>query len=143
MKKLFLIAVCFLSLKSFSQDSIKITLSIQVRDIEYFTQLSFNDDNLGELFDSSKIKFRIPVPPTGLTNVSITGYTTDFIHLYSRLNMDAIALKGGCTSRLRTLLNAVGQTYLTNKLTAIDTEDTNLFQAGRQFGRFKLYRKVN
>ena len=73
MKRIFLSVAIILSLTSFGQDSVKITISPQARDLEYIASFLFNSFEGQELFDSCKIKFRIPSPPTGTTTVSVTG----------------------------------------------------------------------
>ena len=140
MKKIILSAVIFLSLASFGQDSVKITITPQARDCEYMGAFLFNDNSLEELYDSIKVKFRVQNPPTGNTTVSVTGYTMDWLNMFRRLKNDQTALKANCTSRLENLLRAVNQVYLTGKLDALDTADTETFQAFRQLGRNKLRR---
>lgn len=141
MKKL-IIAICLLvSINSFSQDSTKITISPQTRDLEYIGSFIFNDNSTEELYDSVKLNFRVDTPPTGNTTVAITGYTGDWISVYDRLNNDPVALKSLCVKRIYDLLLAVNQSYLTSKLSAIDQEDQTTFQALRQFGRSKIRRK--
>jgi hypothetical protein len=135
--------VIFLSLKSFSQDSVKITISPQARDLEYISSFIFNDFEGQELFDSCKVKFRVVIPPTGNTSVSITAYTMDWYTTFLRLKNDPTALKANCTSRIEALLRAINQTYLNSKLDLLDIADTNTFQAMRQFGRDRLRRKSN
>ena len=140
MRKLILSIAILLSLKSFSQDSVKVTLSVQARDCEYIGAFAFNHDSLEELWDSFKVKFRVPNPATGNTTVSVTAYTLDWLSVLNRLNNDATALKALCTKRVSDLLRAVNQPYLTGKLNALDVADQNTFQSMRQFGRSKLRR---
>ena len=140
MRKLILSIAILLSLKSFSQDSVKVTLSVQARDCEYIGAFAFNHDSLEELWDSLKVKFRVPNPATGNTTVSVTAYTLDWLSVLNRLNNDATALKAQCTKRVSDLLRAVNQPYLTGKLNALDVADQNTFQSMRQFGRSKLRR---
>lgn len=140
MKKLLFISLFLISLNGFAQDSVKVTLSVQARDLEYIGSFIFNDNSTEDLYDSLKVKFRVPNPATGTTTVSVTGYTLDWLSVANRLNNDATALKALCTKRVTDLLRAVNQPYLTGKLDAINTADQNTFQAMRQFGRSKLRR---
>jgi len=140
MKKLLTAIVLIVSLNSFAQDSVKVTISAQARDLEYIGSFIFNDNSTEDLYDSLKVKFRISNPATGNTTVSITGYTADWLTVINRLNNDATALKALCTKRVVDLLRAVNQPYLTGKLNALDAADQNTFQSMRHFGRSKLRR---
>lgn len=140
MKKLLTAIVLIVSLNSFAQDSVKVTLPVQARDLEYIGSFIFNDNSTEELYDSIKVKFRVPNPATGNTTVSVTAYTLDWLSVLNRLNNDATALKAQCTKRVSDLLRAVNQPYLTGKLNALDVADQNTFQSMRQFGRSKLRR---
>ena len=140
MKKILLSVAILFSLTSFSQDSVKITITPQTRDLEYIASFIFNDFDNQELFDSCKAKFRVQSPPTGNTTVSITAYTVDWYTVFVRLKNDALALKANCTSRIETLLRAVNQVYLTGKLDDLDAADINTVQAIRLFGRSRLRR---
>lgn len=140
MKKIILALAVLISLQSFSQDSVKITITPQARDLEYIGSFIFNSNENEDLYDSLKVKFRIVNPPTGNTTVSVTGYTEDWLRVYNRLINDATALKANCTSRLGTILRAVNQVYLTGKLDDIDVADGQTFQTMRRFGRQKLRR---
>ena len=143
MKKLITAIAILISVKSYSQDSTIITISPQTRDIEYLAQYIVHNTEMENIFDSVKIKFRIPVPPTGNTTVSISGYTMDFYRLFVVLKNDATAIKANCTSRIEALLRALNQPYLTSKLDALDVADAQTFQTMRQFGRDRLRRKTN
>ena len=140
MKKIILALAVLISLQSFAQDSVKITITPQARDLEYIGSFIFNDNSTEDLYDSLKVKFRIVNPPTGNTTVSISGYTEDWLRVYNRLNNNATALKANCTTRIATILRAVNQVYLTRELDAIDIADSQTFQTIRQLGRQKLRR---
>jgi hypothetical protein len=141
MRKLFAIILISFSITANSQDSTQITIQWQVRDIEFNGALLSQLPEFETLYDTVKIKFRVPVPPTGTSTVSVTGYTMDFIDLYKRLANDATALAANCTSRFRALLVGVNQPYLTGKLDAIDAAIQDQYTNIRQFGRFKLRKK--
>lgn len=139
--KYILTFLLFFSLQSFAQDSVKITIAPQVRDLEFITSFAYNDNALENFFDSLKVKFRIQNPPTGTTTVSFIAYTQDWVLIIQKLKSNQIAISGGCTNRIETLLRAVGQGFLTTKLDAIDIDDTNSFQSFRTFGRSRLRRQ--
>lgn len=124
----------------FAQDSVKITIAPQTRDLEYIAAAWFNDNALENFFDSLKVKFRVPSPPTGNTTVSFTAYTMDWVLLIQRLKTDEVALQANCTSRIEALLRAVGQTYLTAKIDDVDTDKIGVYTNRRQFGRSRLRR---
>jgi len=142
MKKIIVGLFLALSFNSFSQDSTKVTINVQARDCEYIGSFAFNLNEVEEVYDSIKIKFRVEVPPTGITDVSITAYTVDWLKVFQMIKEDAVSIKANCTSRIETSLRAVNQIYLTGKLDAIDVSDTDMFQAKRQFGRAKLKRTL-
>ena len=141
MKKIFILLSVFSSILVNAQDSTKITISPQTRDIEYIGALIFNDNAVEDLYDSLKVKFRIVTPTTNLTVVSVTAYTMDWINVYNRLTNDPVALKSLTAKRIYDLLIAVNQTYLTTKLTDMDAADQNTYIAFRVFGRSKIRRK--
>lgn len=141
--KYILTILLFISLQSFAQDSVKVTISPQGRDMEYILSFVYNSDTHENLFDSIKVKYRIGAIPPALTGTPITAYTQDWLLVFTVLKNDATAIKAQCTSRLEVLLRAVNQPYLTGKLDILDTNDTQTFQAMRQFGRLKGTKKLN
>lgn len=140
MKKILLSICLIVSLNSISQDSTKVTITPQTRDLEFIAAFIFNDYDQQELFDSTKVKFRSGNPPTNNTTVSVTAYTTDWYDLFVKINSHPLAIKGGTKDRIETLLRAVNQVYLTGKLDALVTADQNAFLSLRIFGRKKLIR---
>jgi hypothetical protein len=140
MKKVFLVLAVLFSINCFSQDSVKVSIAVQARDLGYIGSFVFNSNEFEELYDSIKVKFRVANPATGITTVNITGYTQDWFNVYTRLNNDATALKALCTKRLEALLRAVNQPYLTSKLDAIDAANINSYQLMGLVGRGKLRR---
>lgn len=141
MKKLILLFLISVQLAAKGQDSTQITIQWQARDIEYAGAFISQLPEFETLYDTVKAKFRVPVPPTGTNTVSVTAYTVDMVDLYKRLANDATALQTNSTKRLRDLLVAVNQPYLTGRLDAIDAVAADAFTNGRQYGRFKLRRK--
>lgn len=144
MKKVLSLIVIVISINSFSQDSVKVALTFQARDIEYLAGILSKEDH-EEFFQAVRHKFLVANPPTGVTNVAFdsTMYIVDVLKFFTRLNTDVIASNNLCTSRVETILRALNNVYLTGKLDALDTADTNFFQAGRGFGRFRLNKKLN
>jgi hypothetical protein len=141
MKKLFFGLCVLFSINSFAQDSTQITIQWQARDIEYSGRYICDQQQFETLFDSLKIKFRVVTPPTGTNTVSLTAYTIDMMNLYSLLNIDAVAVNNNVTSRLKALLLAVGQTYLTNYINSVDTANQEAQSNARNYGRFRLRKK--
>lgn len=143
MKKILTSIAILLNLSCIAQDSVKVTVSPQGREMEYLLSFVYNSGTHENLFDSIKVKYRVdPIPPA-LTGTPITAYTQDWLAAFVVLKNDATAIKAQCTSRLEVLLRAVNQSYLTGKLDALDTNDTQTFQAMRQFGRLKGTKKLN
>lgn len=140
MKKILSLIALVISLNSFGQDSVKLTFSLQSRDVEYIASVSSMDNDEG-FFDSVKYKYRVQNEPTGNTLVSITLYTIDVIHGFTKLKNDPTALKANCTSRVETILRALNNVYLTGKLDQLDADDSATFSTMRGVGRFKLKKK--
>jgi len=65
------------------------------------------------------------------------------LRFFGKLKNDETALKAQCTSRIEVVLRALGNAYLTEQLDKIDVNDTQIFQNGRGFGRYKLNKKLN
>ena len=124
-----------------AQDSVRVAVNAQARDLEYVGSFVFNDNSVENLYDSLKVKFRVANPPTGNTTVLVNGYTGDWVEVYKRLYTDAVAINNGCAKRIGDLLKAAGQSYLTTKIDAIEQVDNQQHQAKRQFGRSKLRRQ--
>jgi hypothetical protein len=140
MKKIVYLLILF-SLPAFSQDSTKVTITAQARDLEYIGSFSFIDNQLENIYDSIKVKYRVPNPPANATTqVSVTGYTVDWLEVMRRLKNDATAVKSGSTGRVEVLLRAVNQPFLTAAIDQMDTSDILTFTTQRLFGRQKLRR---
>jgi len=140
MKKILLIIAVLFSLNSFCQDTTKITVSCQARDLEYIAALIYTDNAIENLYDSVKTKFRVQSPPTGTTTVSVIGTALDWYIVYEKIQADPVAIKANCTSRVEALLRGVNLIWLTAKLDELLVNDTNEFQAKRGFGRNRLRR---
>ena len=140
MKKIFTAIAILVSILTTAQDSTKIQVSIQARDVKYIGSVA-NKDTHEDFFDAVKSKFRVPVPPVTTTLVQIDSiYTIDWIVLYTLLKNDAVAINAGCTGRVETILRAVGQTYLNNKLDAANNLSLLIFVRQQDVGLFKFRR---
>jgi hypothetical protein len=131
----------FIACSAGAQDSVKVTISVQARDLDYCGSFMFSDNALENVYDSVKVKFRVQNPPNGTTAVSVTAYTVDWIALIGKLNLDIYAIKANTFSRVETLLRGVGQPYLTGKLDAMAAADQDHITALRLFGRSKNRRQ--
>jgi hypothetical protein len=129
-----------ISLNALSQDSTKITIAPQTRDVEYISSFLCNSYEGQEVFDSIKAKMRVANPPTGITTISLTGYTADWLGVYRKLYNDPMAIKGGIKGRIEALLRGVGQVYLTSVLDAMDSADVTTIITMRIFGRNRARR---
>jgi len=144
MKKILSLIAVFISLNSFGQDSVKVSLTIQARDIEYMAAL-FSKETDDDFFDAVKHKFLVSDPPTGVTNVTFdsTLYIVDILRGFTRLKHDETAISAGCTDRVEAILRALNNIYLTGKLDQLDADNTQTFQTMRGVGRRKLNKKLN
>lgn len=142
MKKILSILSILFVLNVNAQDSTKIQVSIQARDVKYIGAISSKDFN-EDFFDAVKYKFRV-IPanvPTGTTLVQVDSiYTIDWIVLYTNLKNNATALNAGCTGRVETILRAVNQVYLNNKLDAVNAASLVSFVSMQEVGLFKFRR---
>lgn len=143
MKKIFVLAFVIISLSARSQDSTKITVPIQARDVYYISAGIFNDYSLGELFDSIKVKVRVGNPPNGTNVIQLTGYTMDWFDVLVQLRNNAHALKLNHAQRVDVLLRAVNQPFLSAKIDSLDSRDINHDANIIQRGKDKSQRKIN
>lgn len=143
MKKILTILSLIFVINANAQDSTKIQVSIQSRDAKYISAISSKDLN-EEFFDAVKFKYRVlPVNiPTGVTLVQIDSiYTIDWIAIYTNLKNNPTALNAGCTGRVETILRAVNQSYLNNRLDAINASILVSFVTMQEVGLFKFRRQ--
>lgn len=119
MKKI-LIAFLFLPLLCHAQvdsSTIKITVSAQARDIEFFTGYTFGNPAYELLFDATKTKFRVANPPTNTTIVQIdTIEAGTWLSLLNDLRQDPIAIQAGIINRIEAAVRAAGNTWVNNTL---------------------------
>lgn len=144
MKKLLFI-LFFLPVAAFSQvDSgeTKINVTLQARDIKYITFYTAFNSQFEDLFDNAKIKFRVETIPGNQDNVLIdTVPTAQWLKLYYIVKNDGIASSRGIITRLRSALEAVNYSYLTNQLLENDVADDQLIADRRKHGEFLLTKK--
>lgn len=144
MKKIISLILLAISLNGLAQDSVKVSLTLQARDIEYLASISSKDGD-DDFFDAVKHKFLVVNPPTGTTNVTFdsTMYIVDVLRVFTKLKNDPTAIKANCATRIETALRALNNVYLTGKLDALDVSDAQTFQTMRGVGRYKLNKKLN
>jgi len=146
MKKIITVIILLVSLQSQAQtdsSALSATANIKARDLEYIGSFIFIDNEVENLYDSIKVKFRVQNPPTGNTIATVTATNADWLYIIRRLKNDATAIKANCTSRVETALRAAGQSWLVSELNKIDYGDQTTFSTMRQFGRQKLRRNIN
>jgi hypothetical protein len=141
MKKTFVAIFLFSALAINAQDSLKVTVAVQARDLDQVSSKIYNNYSQQEVFDSLKAKYRIANPASGITTVNITAYTIDWIQLFQIINNDIVAVKGGTAGRLAALLKGAGQVYLNNRIDTILSADTAQVIQERAIGRLKARRQ--
>lgn len=137
MKKILLIILILASFAARSQDSVRVTISPQARDVDYILSFVYSEYSTEDLFDSIKVKYRIQNPPSGTETIDLNGYTADWVTVISRLNIDYIAIDAGVRNRVRDLLVSVNQPYLTARIDAMTVNTIAQAADKRQFGRRK------
>ena len=143
MKQVLILLLLFITVKAFSQDSVKVTISPLAKDLYFISAHIFNDDAASDFYDSLKVKLRVANPPTNQTVISITAITSDWLYVYNIMNNDLIGVKSSHAKRVGDLLRFVNQVYLTGKLDDIDAADLQTDQTFIQFGRLKITKKAN
>lgn len=144
MKKIMLSLLLLTGIKGVSQtalDSVMVTLNVQARDLIYISRSISKDETVENLYDSIKIKFRVPVHPQGTTVVSVTGYVKDWIDVAKRLQNDVMAYKFNHADRYRTLLQNSGNAYMVTLLNALIDNDVLDHDATMLLGEHIVTRK--
>lgn len=124
-------------------DSVKITLSVQARDLEFITFSLFERPEYEDLYDSVKVAFRNKQnPPQGSTAVPITAIAADWFRVYQSLIQNELAWHSGTKNRFEALLTAAAAShpFITDKLTSLTAYLDNSFTEARRQGRQKLRR---
>jgi hypothetical protein len=130
----------FLPILSEAQnDSAKVTVTIQARDCEFIGFYIAHAPEFEDLFDGMKVKFRVTTPPTGTTNVIVdTIPIGQWLSLSAKLRTDPYAIGGSVFSRYDAALRAANNSYMTARLDAMNTGDTEVFTNFRLAGRGRL-----
>lgn len=149
MKKILFIGFFFISLNSFCQlvpanpnDTVKISLPVQARDLEFIASFLFENPSLEDLYDSVKVKFRNGVAPSGNEVVSITAKSAEWFTVYESLVQNVVAYNNNVKQRVEALLTTAGttHTFIIDKLTSLSAYLETSYQQARQQGRRKLKR---
>ena len=137
MKKIFTAIAILVSIITNAQDSIRVTITPQARDVDHILFYVYNDNSTEDLYDSIKVRYRVQNAPENTQTVSLNGYTADWVTAMQKLNVDYIAIDAGTRDRVRALLLAVNQPYLTAKINSMTAANIATAQTIRTFGRFK------
>jgi hypothetical protein len=124
-------------------DSVKITLSVQAKDLEFFASYLFEKPEYEDLYDSVKIAFRGKGnPPQGNTAVPITAIAGDWFRVYQSLIHNELAWHSGTKTRFENLPTAAAaqNPFITDKLASLTAYFDNSFTEARRQGRQKLRR---
>lgn len=143
MKKILLILAFALSLTSKAADSTNVTIAWQVRDVEYSASLIYGNEFYENLTDTMRVKYRAANNPTATQNLSITGYSKDFIEVLKALKNDITAKANNVDARLKTLLNALNDSYINEKISLMDAGEQSQFTTAKTYGKFRLTRRRN
>ena len=143
MKKILLILAFAFSLTSKAADSTNVTIAWQVRDVEYAASLIYGNEFYENLTDTMRVKYRQANKPTALQTLPITGYSKDFIEVLKALKNDITSKANNVDSRLKTLLNALNDSYINEKISLMDAGEQSQFTTAKTYGKFRLTRRRN
>lgn len=141
MKKILLILAFAFSLTSKAADSTNVTIAWQVRDVEYAASLIYGNEFYENLTDTMRVKYRQANKPTALQTLPITGYSKDFIEVLKALKNDITSKANNVDSRLKTLLNALNDSYINEKISLMDAGEQTQFVTAKTHGKFRLTRR--
>lgn len=141
MKKILLILAFAFSLTSKAADSTDVTIAWQVRDVEYAASLIYGNEFYENLTDTMRVKYRQANKPTALQTLPITGYSKDFIEVLKALKNDITSKANNVDSRLKTLLNALNDSYINEKISLMDAGEQEQFITAKKYGKFRLTRR--
>ena len=134
--------VCFLAFVSArAADSTNVTIQWQARDIEYSAPIIYGNEFYENLTDTLRVRYRAANNPTATQTIAITGYSKDFLEVLKALKSDITAKANNVDSRLKSLLNALGDTFISEKISVMDAGEQTQFITQRQYGKFRLTRK--
>lgn len=118
MKKLFFILLLLplFSTAQIDSSAIKVSISVQARDIEVISTLIVRNDLYEDVWDNVKVKFRVAVPPAGNEIVVMDTIPLKLLHsIYILLSSNNIAVKKNVLSRYEAILRAKNQSWLTGE----------------------------
>jgi hypothetical protein len=140
MKKiLFALLLFSATVKAQDNEQTKVTVTIQARDCEFIGFYIAHAPEFEDLFDAMKVKFRVASPPSGTTNVQLdTIPIVQWLSVSAKLRTDPYAIGGLVFSRYDAALRAANNTYMTSRLDAMNTGDTEVFTTFRLSGRSRL-----
>lgn len=141
MKKLLILLLLFAGAASAQVDSsaVKINASIQARDVQLIAALIPYSEEYEDSYDAAKVKFRVAVPPTGNTNVSIDSVTVGtWLNIWLILKRNPYAIGASADSRVETVLRAKSNAWLTAKMNAMIADATAYYNTLKELGRKRL-----
>lgn len=143
-KYILVIALFAIGLTSKAQvfnDSTEVTIGIQARDLEALSGVIYQIEDLENLVDSMRVVYRKANNPSATTVLQVKGYTKDWIESLKHFRNN-ITLRGNeCDKRLKALLLALNNEYITGIITAQDASEQTQFIAMRKYGQYRLTRK--
>lgn len=141
MKRIILILALFTAIAAKAGDSTNVTIQWQARDIEYSASLIYGNEFYENLTDSMRVRYRATNNPTAMQTLTITGYSKDFIECLKALKNDICAKANNVDSRLKTLLNALNDSYINEKISVMDAGEQTRFITSKTYGKFRLTRR--
>ena len=141
MKKILLILAVLFSLSSKAADSTYVTIAWQARDVEYAASLIYGNDFYENLTDSMRVRYRLANNPTALQSLAITAYSKDLLEALKALKNDITAKANNVDTRLKALLNALNDSYISEKITLMDNGEQTQFTTAKRYGKFRLTRR--
>lgn len=141
MKKILLILAVLFSLASKAADSTYVTIAWQARDVEYAASLIYGNEFYENLTDSMRVRYRLANKPTALQSLTITAYSKDLLEALKALKNDITAKANNVDTRLKALLNALNDSYISEKITLMDTGEQTHFTTAKTYGKFRLTRR--
>lgn len=133
------------SVKSFSQDSSKIVVSIPIayKDVKFISYFIYNNDAIfGDLRDSINAKHRQGADPDENSASTLSAEIGTWLRLLQMFRMNVDALKSKTFDRIDASLKLlVQQTYLISELIKQDGLDVISYQAVRQGGNKNIKRQ--
>lgn len=144
MKKIIFLLLLIPVLSSAQIDSsqLKVTATIQARDLDYLGSFITNKLEYEDLYDAVKLKYRVTNPPVNQNNVTLdTIPIFQWLHVITKLRNDPVAIQGLVFERVRTALLTASNPYLTGRINAGNSSDTTTFLQTKTVGRFLIRRQ--